>query len=82
MRKCRWAHSRVGREEVWDSTTGALLHTINVGNEVYSVSWRRNWVRDTQRAMAFAMGHHPRLGKRSEVLAMDAGVVRMILDRV
>jgi hypothetical protein len=35
-------------------------------------------VRDTQRA--FAMGHHPRLGERSRVLALDEGVVRMILD--
>ena len=39
-------------------------------------------MRDTQRGAAFAMGHHPWLGERSEVLALDAGVVRMILDRV
>ena len=37
---------------------------------------------DTQTRVVFAMGHHPRLGERSGVLALDAGVVRMILDRV
>ncbi|KAJ1495745.1 hypothetical protein T484DRAFT_1924583 [Baffinella frigidus] len=30
---------------------------------------------------AFAMGHHERLGAGSRVLCLDAGVVRMILDR-
>jgi WD40 repeat protein len=69
-----------GTCKVWDSSTGALLRTINVGIYVIAVSWGRDWVRDTQRA--FAMGHHPRLGEGSEVLALDAGVVRMILDRV
>jgi hypothetical protein len=49
---------------------------------IVSVSWGRDWVRDTQTGVAFAMGHHPRLGERSRVLALDAGVVRMILDRV
>jgi len=70
-----------GTCKVWNSSTGALLRTINVGYAVHSVSWGRDWVRDTQRGTAFAMGHHPRLGERSEVLALDAGVVRMILDR-
>jgi len=65
---------------VWDSSTGALLRTINVGNSVSSVASGRDWVRDTQRA--FAMGHHPRLGVESRVLELEAGVVRMILDRV
>jgi len=69
-----------GTCKVWDSSTGALLRTINVGGHIITVSWGRDWVRDTQRA--FAMGHHPRLGDRSRVLALDAGVVRMILDRV
>jgi len=32
--------------------------------------------------MAFAMGHHPRIGAGSQVLALEAGVVHMILDRV
>jgi WD40 repeat protein len=71
-----------GTCKVWDSSTGALLRTINVGVSVHAVSWGRDWVRDTQRGAAFAMGHHPRLGEGSEVLALDAGVVRMILDRV
>jgi len=33
-------------------------------------------------AVAFAMGHHPRLGAVSRVLELEAGVVRMIMDRV
>ena len=31
---------------------------------------------------AFATGQHPRLGERSQVLALDVGVVRMVLDQV
>jgi len=71
-----------GACKVWDSSTGALLSTIEVHANISSVSWGRDWVRNTKGAMAFAMGHRPRLGERSEVLALDAGVVRMILDRV
>jgi len=72
-----------GTCKVWESSTGALLRTIELGDEpLTSVVWGRNWVLDTQRAMAFAMGHHPRLGAGSRVLALEAGVVRMILDRV
>ena len=71
-----------GTCKVWDSSTGALLRTIVVGKPVFSVASGRDWVRDTQRAMAFAMGHHPRLGAGSQVLELDWGVVRMILDRV
>ena len=55
---------------------------INVGGFVVSVVWGRDWVRETQGAMAFAMGHHPRLGAGSRVLALEVGVVQMILDRV
>jgi len=69
-----------GTCKVWDSSTGALLRTIHVSDPISTVSWGRDWVRDTQRA--FAMGHHPRLGEGSRVLALDAGVVRIILDRV
>jgi len=69
-----------GTCKVWDSSTGALLRSIAVGASLRSVSWGRDWVRDTQRGVAFAMGHHPRLGESSRVLELDAGVVRMILD--
>ena len=70
-----------GTCKVWDSSTGALLRTIELGTDVAeAVSWGRDWVRDTHTGVA--MGHHPRLGETSEVLALDAGVVRMILDRV
>jgi WD40 repeat protein len=74
-----------GTCKVWDSSTGAVLRTIQVGTPMVrpvSVSWGRDWVRDTQRGVAFAMGHHPRIGAQSRVLALDTGVVRMILDRV
>jgi len=71
-----------GTCKVWDSSTGALLRTIQMGTPIESVSWGRDWVRGTQRGVAFAMGHHPRLGERSRVLALEAGVVRMIIDRV
>jgi hypothetical protein len=38
-------------------------------------------VRDTQRALAFAMGHHPRLGAGSPVLGLDnEELLRMVLD--
>jgi WD40 repeat protein len=68
--------------KVWDSSTGALLSTIEVGRVVDSLAWGRDWVRDTQRGEAFAMGYHPRLGAGSQVLELELGVVRMILDRV
>ena len=69
-----------GTCKVWDSSTGALLHSIEVrgeGSFPVSVAWGRDWVR----AIAFAMGHHPRLGAGSQLLELDVGVVRMILDR-
>jgi len=36
---------------------------------------------ETQQALAFAMGHHPRLGAGSQVLGLDEELLRMILDR-
>ena len=74
--------SRDGTCKVWDSSTGALLRTIRAQYPVLSVVWARDWVQDTQSAMAFAMGHHPRLGVGSQLLELEVGVVRMILDRV
>ena len=70
-----------GTCKVWDCSTGALLRTIIVGITTYGV-YSVAWVRDTQRGEAFAMGHHPRLGAGSRVLALEVGVVRMILDQV
>jgi len=77
--------SHDGTCKVWDSKTGALLQTIELGDrtEIFcSMAWGRNWVLDTQRAMAFALGHQPRLGAGSKVLELEAGLVRMILDLV
>ena len=78
--------SKDGSCKVWDSSTGELLLTIELdierdGNWVWSVSWGHDWVRDTQGAVAFAMGLLPRLGEGSRVLGLDPGVVRMILER-
>jgi hypothetical protein len=44
------------------------------------VAWARDWVLDLGKA--FAMGCHPRLGAGSQVLELEVGVVRMILDRL
>jgi WD40 repeat protein len=67
---------------VWDSSTGALLKTIDVGDPATSISWGCDWVLDNQRAMAlaFTMGHHPRLGAASRLLGLDEELVHMILD--
>jgi len=73
---------RDGTCKLWDSSTGELLSSIHIGGSVWSVVWGRDWVLDTQGPIAFAMGHHPRLGAGSQVLELEAGVVRMILDRV
>ena len=70
-----------GTCKVWDSSTGALLRTIDVGRLVFSVEWGRDWVRDTQRAEAFAMGHHPWLGAGSQVLVLDEELLRIILGK-
>ena len=72
-----------------NSSTGARLWTaryeptptlFNVGMVVHSLAWGPEWVQDKK--MAFAMGHHPGLGAGSQVLELEVGVVRMILDRV
>jgi WD40 repeat protein len=65
----------------WDSSTGALLRTIEFAHCAQSVSWGRDWVLD-EKCVSFAMGQHPRLGAGSLVLELEVGVVRMILDRV
>lgn len=73
-----------GACKVWDLSNGALLRTFNPGlpnHLVMSLSMGPDWVRDTQRGVAFAMGHHPRLGAGSRVLELEAGVVQMIVDR-
>ena len=70
-----------GTCKVWDVDTGALLRTTEVDAPIYSVEWGRDWVRDTQRCVAFAMGHHPRLGAGSPVLELDEGLLGMILSR-
>ena len=69
-----------GTCRVWDVSTGGLLRTIKLDAVVYSVSWGRDWVLDTQKATAFAMGHHPRLGAGSRLQVLDVEMVRMILD--
>ena len=52
---------------VVDLGTGGLTKTL-------SLSWERDRVHDTNTAMAFAMGHHLRLGAGSLVHGLDSGV--------
>jgi WD40 repeat protein len=52
---------------LWNSSTGGLLRTIEVGGEISSVSWGCDWKQDTDRVMAFAMGFHERLGAGTQV---------------
>ena len=76
---------RDGACHVWDSSTGALLRTITVSpHTLLSLAPGGDWVRWAREnlGMAFAMGHHPRLGEGSRVLQLEGGVVRMILDRL
>jgi WD40 repeat protein len=68
--------------KMWDSSTGALLRTIELGTIPFSMSWGRDWLLDTQRGEAFAMGHHQRLGEGSHVLGLHEELLQMILDRV
>ena len=69
--------------KVRDVSTGELIHTIEPGSSVCSLAWGRDWVQDMAVAghVAFAMGLHPRLGEGSHVLALEPGVLQMILDR-
>ena len=67
--------------EVWDSSTGALLHTFEIPAGPCSVSWGRDWVLDMQRLVAFAMGQHPRLGAGTQVFGLDEELLRMVLGR-
>jgi WD40 repeat protein len=71
---------------VWDTSTGALLRTLlstrSKRGWTECVHWGCDWLLDTQKNVAFAMGHHPRLGAGSRVLGLDEELLRMILDRV
>ena len=76
-----------GTCRVVDSSTGRVLLNIKLGStlppyrsQVSSVAWGRDWVMDTERPMACAMGHHPRLGAGSQVQGLDVELVRMIMD--
>ena len=72
-----------GTCRVWDSSTGRILRNFeNKRDSIFSVSRGRDWVEDTQRALALAMGQHPRLGAGSQLLGLDEELLRMILDRV
>jgi len=60
------AGSFAGTCKVWDSSTGALRHAIEL----------EEWI------CCISMGQHPRLGAGSQVLGLDEELLRMILDRV
>jgi len=65
----------------WDVATGELIWEMADCGTVWSVAFGRDWQRD-QRCVAFAMGHHERLGGGSRVQGLDEGVVRMVLEAV
>jgi len=77
-----------GTLSAWDARTGAR-HSLfrgasaisgrDFGTPVLALAFGRDCVRD-ERCVAFAMGHHERLGAASRVGALDAGVVRLVLD--
>jgi hypothetical protein len=51
-------------------------------SQVHGLSWGPDWVLEKQRAVAFVMGHHDRLGARSPVTQLDEELLRMILNIV
>jgi WD40 repeat protein len=68
-----------GTCNIFNVSTGALLCSIDLGSQIGSLSWGRDWVLDTERAIAFAMGHNPRLGAGSRLQGFDMELVRMIV---
>jgi WD40 repeat protein len=60
--------------KVWDSQTGKLLNTVRLSAEVNSIAYGN----DEARHLAFVMGQHSRLGKKSCVQQLDADVLRFI----
>lgn len=76
-----------GTCRMWDSETGALLHSVKLTSPVVSVALGRDWVQDESgrkraRRESFAMGQLDRLGARSLVKGLENEVVRLILDRL
>jgi len=74
--------------QVWEPQTGRLLRTVEMASRVSCVVFGLDW-RDAElrRAMllAFAMGLHPRLGRKADVGAgcvvgaLDDELLRMVL---
>ena len=70
-----------GTCKVWDSSTGSLIRTTEIGESLDFIACGRDWVLEKQKAaLAVAMGHHPRLRAGSHLLGLDEELVRMILD--
>jgi WD40 repeat protein len=70
-----------GTCKLWDSSTGSLIRTTEIGECLGFIACGRDWVLEKQRAaLAVAMGHHPRLGAGSHLRGLDDELVRMILD--
>jgi WD40 repeat protein len=58
-------------------TTLELLH----GDEcITSLSWGRDYVREKNVIVSFAMGLHPRLGVHSPMMSLDTELMRMIIN--
>jgi WD40 repeat protein len=71
--------------KIWCVSTGAVLRTIDVGAPVTCMAAGRDWVQDCReqkRCLAFAMGHHARLGEESLVQRfLSADAIRLVLER-
>jgi hypothetical protein len=69
--------------QVWDCRTWVLRRTVDLGAfweaEVVSLAAGRDGARDA-RLLAFAMGQHARLGARSALLTLEAGVVQLVVE--
>ena len=74
-----------GTVKIWCVLTGAVLRTIDVGAPVTCMAVGRDWVQDCReqkRNLAFAMGHHSRLGEESLVQGfLSADAIRLVLER-
>jgi hypothetical protein len=64
--------------KIWDPATGVVLLTFKPQGMFTGVSWRRDWVREEERAAAFSMCLHKRLGNDTAASLLNDDLLRMI----
>ena len=73
---------------LWSTTTAQIvtqftaLGLVDWDNQIISLSWGRDYVREKTAVVSFAMGLHPRLGVNSSVIVLDKELMRMIISFV